>query len=104
VTEYLPVQCIATAAAAKSKDDGVAKLDALATAPFSLPGDAGFALGSMLSNPDTATDRDQIRLYFKQLRTAVVKRLPARLYGEDGSPNKWWMAFAKRKFMNKELN
>jgi len=94
---------VATAAESKNKDDGIAKLDALASSPFSLPGDAGFALGSMLSTPDTAGERDQIRLYFKQLRTAVVKRLPAYLYTESGQPNKWWMAFAKRKFMNKEL-
>lgn len=96
-------QCVATAAESKSKDDGISKLDALASSAFSLPGDAGFVLGSMLSTPATSAERDQIKLYFKQLRTAVVKRLPAYLYTDTGEPNKWWMAFAKRKFMNKEL-
>ena len=47
---------------------------------------------------------DSTRSYFKQLRTAVSKRLAPRLYFADGTPNKFWMAFAKRKFMNKELS
>lgn len=46
---------------------------------------------------------DTLRLYLKQLRTALSKRLAPKLYLEDGSPNKFWMAFSKRKFMNKEL-
>lgn len=29
-------------------------------------------------------------------------RLPDEVYA-DGSRSKWWMLFAKRKFMNKEL-
>jgi actin related protein 2/3 complex subunit 3 len=35
----------------------------------------------------------------KQLREEVTLRMLDRLYNDDGSPNKWWMAFAKRKFM-----
>jgi hypothetical protein len=27
-----------------------------------------------------------------------------RIYNEDGTQNKWWIMFSKRKFLNKELN
>lgn len=33
-----------------------------------------------------------------------MPKLVDRLYsGEGGAPNKFWMAFAKRKFLNKEF-
>ena len=43
--------------------------------------------------------KETIRGYFKQLREETSLRMLDRLYNEDGSPNKWWMAFSKRKFM-----
>jgi hypothetical protein len=30
-------------------------------------------------------------------------RLVGKCFLEDGTPNKFWMAFSRRKFMNKEL-
>ena len=44
-----------------------------------------------------------MRGYLKQVREEVGSRLPALVYTAEGKPNKYWMAFAKRKFMNKEL-
>lgn len=102
----LPVrspQCLVVADTTSDRTEGDKKLLELAASPFSLPGDDGFVLGSLMAAPASTAERDQTRLYFKQLRTAVSKRLGARIYNEDGSPNKWWMAFSKRKFMNKEL-
>lgn len=46
---------------------------------------------------------ESLRNYLKQLRETTVRRLVARVYLEDGKPNKFWMAFAKRKFMGLEL-
>ncbi|CAE7468268.1 ARPC3 [Symbiodinium sp. KB8] len=96
-------QCIAVASETSNFEEGAAALLELASKPFSLPGDAGFPLSSMMASPATPDERDTLRLYLKQLRTALSKRLAPKLYLEDGSPNKFWMAFSKRKFMNKEL-
>lgn len=49
-----------------------------------------------------ACTTETIRAYFKQLREAIAMRLPDEVFA-DGSRSKWWMFFAKRKFMNKEL-
>jgi len=46
---------------------------------------------------------DALRAYLKQAREETGTRLVPRCYTEDDKPNKFWMAFAKRKFMNKEL-
>ena len=42
---------------------------------------------------------ETLRSYFKQLREETSVRMLDRLYNEDGTLNKWWKAFAKRKFM-----
>ena len=47
---------------------------------------------------------DLCRAYFKQLRETTVARMPDLLFLPDGKPNKWWLLFAKKKFMNKELS
>jgi actin related protein 2/3 complex, subunit 3 len=46
---------------------------------------------------------ETIRGFLKQLREAIALRLPEEVYA-DGTRSKWWMLFAKRKFMNKELS
>lgn len=40
------------------------------------------------------------RNYLKQIREETSGRLLSVAYRPNGTPNKWWLAFAKRKFMN----
>jgi actin related protein 2/3 complex, subunit 3 len=40
------------------------------------------------------------RNYLKQIREETSGRLLSCAYRPNGTPNKWWLAFAKRKFMN----
>lgn len=40
------------------------------------------------------------RNYLKQIREETSGRLLSVAYRTNGTPNKWWLAFAKRKFMN----
>ena len=47
---------------------------------------------------------DALRAYLKQAREETGARLVTRCYNADGTPNKFWMAFSRRKFMNKELS
>jgi actin related protein 2/3 complex subunit 3 len=37
------------------------------------------------------------------VREELGRRIVTKVYGEDGQPSKFWMVFAKRKFMNKAL-
>ncbi|XP_015869935.1 actin-related protein 2/3 complex subunit 3 isoform X3 [Ziziphus jujuba] len=41
-----------------------------------------------------------LRNYLKQIREETSGRLLSVAYRHNGTPNKWWLAFAKRKFMN----
>lgn len=43
---------------------------------------------------------DPLRQYFSQLRAETSLRLIEKLYGSDKLPNKWWLCFSRRKFMN----
>ena len=79
-------------------------LQMLAYEDFSMPGDAAFPLGSFFPAPQTSNEKDLFRAYMKQLREELGKRLVSRVFGEEGSASKFWLVFAKRKFMNKVLS
>ena len=47
---------------------------------------------------------DLCRGYFKQMREEMGRRVISKVYAQDdGAPSKFWLVFAKRKFMNKAL-
>merc|ERR1711977_396220 len=71
---------------------------------FSIPGDPGFPLNQMFNPPPSRQEAETLRQYLSQVRQELAIRLLARIY-EDGSdrPSKWWLSFAKRKFMGKSL-
>ncbi|GAB9466898.1 hypothetical protein Gpo141_00004262 [Globisporangium polare] len=85
-----------------TKADAIRVLQQTAVDAFAIPGDSAFPLGGLVRAPTSANEAETIRAYFKQLREAIAMRLPDEVFA-DGSRSKWWMFFAKRKFMNKEL-
>lgn len=47
---------------------------------------------------------DLCRSYLKQLREEMGRRVLSKVYqSPDGVASKFWLVFAKRKFMNKAL-
>ena len=47
---------------------------------------------------------DAFKAYFKQAREELAIRLVQKLFDTpDGTKSKWWQAYSKRKFMNKEF-
>jgi hypothetical protein len=46
---------------------------------------------------------ESYKAYLKQLRETLAARLVDRVYNPDGTLNKFWAMFAKRKFLNKEF-
>jgi actin related protein 2/3 complex, subunit 3 len=74
----------------------------LAIENFALPGDRNFALGGIVSNPQNRGETDAARQYFTQLRQETGIRLVERVYARNASaPDKWWMCFQKKKFLQK---
>ena len=86
-----------------TKAEALKALNSMALESFAIPGDGGFALGSILPAPADRTEADAFRGYIKQMREEIGIRVAEKCYNADGSPNKWWMCFAKKKFMNKKL-
>ncbi|KAK9128934.1 hypothetical protein Syun_017731 [Stephania yunnanensis] len=71
-----------------------------------IPGEAGFPFAGLFSLPQSkkeavcTVDAELFRNYLKQIREETSGRLLSVAYRPNGTPNKWWLAFAKRKFMN----
>lgn len=43
-------------------------------------------------------------MYLTQVRQEVGMRVCEKVFGDDGKPSKWWLCFAKKKFMDKSLS
>ena len=89
----------------KYATEGEAKraLTSLALKQFAIPGEPGFPLSAMYTRAEGIEESDLFRNYYRQIREEVNRRILGRLYYEDGSKNKWWQSFSKRKFMGKEI-
>ena len=61
--------------------------------------------GACVCEADAPAPRlaDALRAYLKQAREETGARLVLKCYTADDKPNKFWLAFSRRKFMNKEL-
>ncbi|GMI51973.1 hypothetical protein ScalyP_jg5269 [Parmales sp. scaly parma] len=88
----------------KTKKEAKTALYQLAIKSFTIPGDAGWSLGGMFPPPESRDETESLKAYIKQARTECSERLLDRFYNEDGTQNKWWMSFSKRKFMGKALS
>jgi len=71
---------------------------------FPIPGEAGFPLNAMFHKTTNRADEDTMRQYLQQLRQETGVRLLDKVFNEGDKPSKWWMCFAKRKFMDKSLS
>jgi actin related protein 2/3 complex subunit 3 len=48
---------------------------------------------------------DLMRQYLQQIRQEMGVRVCDKVFGsDDGKPSKWWLCFAKKKFMDKSLS
>jgi len=96
-------QCLKRLETAKSKVEGQKVMGMFLTEHFAIPGDVGFPLSGILSPPANRNEGERFRAYMKQARSATVEKLLAKCYSPDGSQDKFWFAFSKRKFMNLSL-
>ncbi|XP_028753982.1 actin-related protein 2/3 complex subunit 3 [Neltuma alba] len=65
-----------------------------------VPGESGFPFPGLFPLPQSRKEAELFRNYLKQTREETSGRLLSVAYRPNGTPNKWWLAFAKRKFMN----
>ncbi|KAK9456635.1 actin-related protein 2/3 complex subunit 3 [Dipodascopsis uninucleata] len=86
------------------RDEAGRILNTLALDHFSIPGDPGFPLNSLYAAPRDRTDGELLRSYLSQFRQELAARLISRVYAEGNTPSKYWLAFTRRRFMNKSLS
>lgn len=97
-------ECLKKLQKCMSKNDGLKEMYSLAISKFDIPGDNGFPLNSVYAKPSAQTESDLMRQYLLQIRQETGIRICDKVYGEDGKPSKWWLCFAKKKFMDKSLS
>ncbi|KAH7930690.1 ARP2/3 complex, 21 kDa p21-Arc subunit [Leucogyrophana mollusca] len=99
--------CLAKIGSARtppSKLEATKTLNTLSVDSFPIPGDANFALNAHYAVPASRADAEFLRTYLTQVRQELAARLVECLYADGtGKPSKWWMAFQKRRFMNRSL-
>jgi actin related protein 2/3 complex subunit 3 len=71
--------------------------------PFALPGDGGFILAALVGEPASPQEKNELKAFFTQARVEVGNRLLRIVFGSGTTADKWWICFAARKFMDKEL-
>lgn len=88
-----------------SPNEATRALNTLAVDNFALPGDPGFPMNSLYTAPRDRNEVDFLRGYLSQFRQELAARLLTRVYpnGEQ-VPNKYWLAFTRKRFMNKSLS
>lgn len=97
--------CLAQLQINTSQREAVKILKNLAVDNFSLPGTAGFPLNSVYVVPvENAAEMEFLKTYLSQFRQELAMRLIDRVFAESADCcSKFWLAFTRRKFMNKSL-
>ncbi|CAB3365320.1 actin-related protein 2/3 complex subunit 3 [Cloeon dipterum] len=103
ITLYI-TECLKRLQKCSSKNQGMQEMYSLALAKFDIPGESGFPLNSVYAKPQTSAEADLMRLYLQQLRQETGVRVCEKVFSfDENRPSKWWLCFAKKKFMDKAL-
>ncbi|XP_077532816.1 actin-related protein 2/3 complex subunit 3-B-like isoform X2 [Haemaphysalis longicornis] len=98
-------ECLKKLQKCANKNQGIQDMKTLAISKFDIPGEAGFPLNPVYAKPSSLSEAETMRAYLTQLRQECGQRLCDKVFdGETGKPSKWWLCFAKRKFMDKSLS
>lgn len=96
--------CLSKISKTTNYRDAVRILNNLALDTFALPGEIGFPLNSLYQGPANKNESDLLRSYLQQFRQELADRLLKRIYADNpDAPSKFWLAFTRRRFMNKHL-
>lgn len=99
------IDCLKRLQKCATKNQAVQEMYTLAISKFDLPGDPGFPFKTGFAAPTSTHEADLMRQYLTQLRQESGLRLCDKVYdNETGKASKWWLCFAKRKFMDKTLS
>lgn len=89
----------------KNQKDAEKALVNYALENFDGPGDSSFVLQGFVPSTNSPAEKTQWMEYMKQARQEIARRVSTLVFTNptDNGPNKFWMQFAKRKFLGKEI-
>jgi len=96
-------ECLKTLQKCTSKDQAWKELYARSVQEHPMPGDSRFPLNAFIHQP-SPNEASKLREYLKQVRLETSKRMIDHALKEDGKPDKWWMCFAKKRFLGLSLS
>jgi actin related protein 2/3 complex subunit 3 len=98
-------ECLKRLQKCPKKSQGSKDLTSLALeTKLPIPGEAGFPFHGLFKPPANAQEEETMRAYLQQLRQELGARLLELVFATDnGGPSKWWLCFARRRFMDKSL-
>uniref|UniRef100_A0A914DRR3 Actin-related protein 2/3 complex subunit 3 n=1 Tax=Acrobeloides nanus TaxID=290746 RepID=A0A914DRR3_9BILA len=99
-------ECLKKLQRCPSKNQGVKDMNTLALeTKLPIPGESSFPLNGLYKAPSNPQEEELMRSYLQQLRQELGARLVEIVFNTpDGAPSKWWVSFAKRRFMDKSLS
>ncbi|CCD27095.1 Arc18p NDAI_0J02030 [Naumovozyma dairenensis CBS 421] len=97
--------CLSNLKLVTSYNEAIKTLTNVALDNFSIPGTPGFPLNNVYSIPlENHNDVELLKSYIQQFRQELAMRLIERVYKDSkDQPSKFWLAFTRRRFMNKSL-
>lgn len=99
---YYAMKCLKTFAKnQKNRAQCQKEIDAWNLDKFPIPGEGGFILQSLCGEP-TPAEKEPLRKFLISCRRELGNRL-INIVFKDGVADKWWICFAPRKFMDKEM-
>lgn len=104
ITLYIS-ECLKKLQRSSSKNAGQKEMYTLGISNFPIPGEPRFPLNAMFTKPANRNEEDTMRGYLQQIRQETGVRMCETVFdAETDKPSKWWLCFAKRKFMDKSLS
>ena len=128
LTLYI-TECLKKLQKCATRNQAEKEMYTLAISKFDIPGEPGFPLNSVYAKPANQNDAgkyfnqyniqtllikhplyigiysDFLRQYLTQARQEMGLRLTEKVFcTADGKPSKWWLCFAKKRFMEKSLS
>lgn len=103
ITLYI-TECLKKLQRCTSKNASQKEMYTLALKNYPIPGDPAFPLNALYAKPQKGTEEETMRQYLQQLRQETGLRMCDKVFDpQTDKSNKWWLCFAKRKFMDKSL-
>ncbi|KAI1729500.1 ARP2/3 complex ARPC3 (21 kDa) subunit domain-containing protein [Ditylenchus destructor] len=100
------IECLKRLQKGQKKTEAIKDLTTMAlSSKLPIPGEVSFPFQGLFKPPANGQEEETMRAYLQQLRQELGARLCERVFLIPDAPaSKWWLCFARRRFMDKALS